>query len=84
MNSETIIRIEKYYQDLSRVTSSKIHDKNKVVKGANKILGGPSIRLYCLNLKYSYNLYIIIILNILLLLLRRLANSFIKCTLQYE
>ena len=27
------------YQDLSRVTLSKIHDKNVVVKGAKKILG---------------------------------------------
>ena len=44
MDSETII--QKYV----RVTSTKIDDKNKVVKGANKILGGPSIRLYCLNL----------------------------------
>ena len=44
------------------MTSSKIHDKNEVVKGANKIFGGSSIRLYCLNLKYSYNLYIIIIM----------------------
>ena len=40
------------------MTSSKIPDKNEVVKGAKKILVGPSIRLYYLNLKYSYNRYI--------------------------
>ena len=40
------------------MTSSKIPDKNEVLKGPNKILVGPSIRLYCLNLKYSYNRYI--------------------------
>ena len=34
------------------MTLSKIYDKNEVVKGANKILGGPSISLYCLNSKY--------------------------------
>ena len=51
------------------MTSSKIHDKNEVVKGANKIIGGPSIRLYCLNLKYSYNLYIIIIIIIVIIII---------------
>ena len=35
--------------------------KNEIVKGAKKILGGPSIRLYCLNSKNIY-VYIIIII----------------------
>ena len=43
--------------------------KTKFVKGANKILGGPSIRLYCLNLKYSYNLYIIIIIHVIIIII---------------
>ena len=62
------------------MTLSKIHDKNEVLKGASKILGGPSIRLSCLNLKYSYNLYIIIKIIIIIIIIRNINScSFLKC-----
>ena len=50
----------------SKVTE-QIYDNNSVVQGAHTLLDSPSIWLYYLNWKYSYNLAIIIVIMSLLI-----------------
>ena len=54
IESQTII--QKVPKDSPEV-AEYVYDNNNIVQGANKLLGGPSIWLYDLNWKDSYNLH---------------------------